>query len=345
MTRLGVWTFIAFGSLLQQPFRTTFDTKFDLTSDPGQFLARSLHLWNPHATFGELQNQAYGYLFPQGPYFLLADWASVPDWLAQRFWTALLLVLAYEGCRGLARAMGLNYPQAVLAGLVYAFSPRLLGGVGVLSGEILPSVLLPWMLWPLVSTLRGRTSVRSGGLRAGCAVFAMSGVNAAGTAALLPAGLILIVWHWRHRYARRLLAWWTGAALLASLWWLIPLALLGRYSPPFLDYIETSGATTFSTSWANSIRGADHWLGYVTLSGVPWWPGAHALFTEPVLVIAAGLVAGLGLWGLAQPSMPLRGVFMTIATLGLLCLVVGSPAATGSWIDGPIRGLLDAGLA
>ncbi len=90
---LGVCLLLVLGSLLQQPGRTTFDTKFDLTADPGAFLDRALHMWTP-LTLGALQNQAYGYLFPHGTFFLAADVLSVPDWLAQRLWSALLLVVA-----------------------------------------------------------------------------------------------------------------------------------------------------------------------------------------------------------------------------------------------------------
>ena len=37
---------------------------------------------------------------------------------------------------------------------------------------------------------------------------------------------------------------WLAAVVAVALWWLIPLALLGRYSPPFLDWIENAPVTT-----------------------------------------------------------------------------------------------------
>ena len=215
--------------------------------NPDGFLERSLHLWNPALSFGELQNQAYGYLFPQGLFALLGELASVPDWVVQRLWMALVMVVAYEGTRRVFRALlpEAHWVWCIVAGLAFAFAPRFLGLVGVLSAEVLPTAVLPWVVLPLVHGLNGRLTPRVAALLSGCAVLFMGGVNAVEDVATLPLPALLLVFGLGSMAGRRLAGWWVLAVALASAWWMLPLLVLGRYSPPFLDYIETAAATTF----------------------------------------------------------------------------------------------------
>ncbi|WP_317698929.1 alpha-(1-_3)-arabinofuranosyltransferase family protein [Aeromicrobium sp. REDSEA-S32_B7] len=90
----------------QAPGRVVTDTKLDLTVDPWGFLGRALTLWDPSGAFGQVQNQAYGYLFPMGPFFGLGDLAQLPPWVVQRAWWAVVLVVAFVGVVKLAEALG-----------------------------------------------------------------------------------------------------------------------------------------------------------------------------------------------------------------------------------------------
>ena len=89
---------------LVQPGVVQPDTKVDLVVSPWRYLTRSLDAWSTHSGFGELQNQAYGYLWPMGPFFGVLHSLGVPGWAAQRAWWSFILVVGFfpAGLAGLA---------------------------------------------------------------------------------------------------------------------------------------------------------------------------------------------------------------------------------------------------
>src|ERR1043165_3024910 len=88
-------------AVLQAPGRVTFDTDLGLALNPVHLMGRAFHLWSAQAGFGGVGDQTYGFLFPMGPFFALGHLAGIPDWLVQRLWCGLVLVVAYEGARRL----------------------------------------------------------------------------------------------------------------------------------------------------------------------------------------------------------------------------------------------------
>ncbi len=333
----------------QSPGQLTADTKLDLAVAPLRFLGRALHLWDPAGAFGQLQNQAYGYLFPMGPFFALGELVDAPGWVVQRLWLSLVLVTALLGARALARELGIGTPATqLLAGVAYALSPRVLTVGGPISIEAWPLAVLPWVVVPLVRGARGG-SVRRAAALSGVAVLCIGGVNAAATLAVLPlAGLFLLTRLGSPR-GRRLAAWWALAVPLAALWWALPLVLLGRYSLPFLDYIETAAVTTSTTSLVEVLRGTSHWLAYVAVGDGPWWRAGWALVTDPLLIAATALVAGLGLAGLLRRDVPERVFLLGGVLLGTLLVTAGHVGSLPGWLEpplaGPLRELLDGPLA
>jgi arabinofuranan 3-O-arabinosyltransferase len=333
-------------ALLQQPGKTTYDTRLELTERPASFLASAFSLWQPDVNFGEVQNQANGYLFPQGPFFWLGHLLHLAPWVTQRLWTALVVIAACEGLRRVARALDLPASAAFLGGLVFALSPRLIGTSGVLTGEALPGALAPWALLPMLLAARGRLGTRPAVVLSAAAVVAMGGVNAVETgAALVPAG-VLTLW----AAARGLLSWrvvggWVGTVVAATLWWTVPLLVLGFYSPPFYEYVESASTTTSLVGWSEAIRGDSHWLSWTVLpDGRPWWPAAHDLATGPVFVVVSAVVAAAGLVGLARWQSRYRIPFAFSAATGLAVLTVAHGGSAGTPLAPGARSALDGVL-
>jgi arabinofuranan 3-O-arabinosyltransferase len=320
---------------------TSPDTKLDLTANPLRFLARAANLWNSDLPFGQAQNQAYGYLFPHGAFFLLGDILGVPGWVTQRLWWALLLTAGFWGLLRVAEALGIGTtPSRVIGAVAFVLSPRVLTTLGSISSETLPMMLAPWVLLPVILALGGGDgrSLRVLAGRAGIALALMGAVNAVATiTGCLPA----IIWWLCHRPNRvwwRFSGWWALASALAVAWWVVALLALGRISPPFLDFIESSGVTTQWTSLTEMLRGTDSWTPFVA----PNATAAAELVTQPAMVLATTLVAAGGMAGLALRSMPARGRMIAMLLIGVVLLGVGYSGGLGSPVAHQVQAFFDA---
>ena len=138
--------------------------------------------------------------------------------------------------------------------------------------------------------------------------------------------------HRPNRLWWRFTGWWALCLVLAVLWWVVALVLLGRISPPFLDFIESSGVTTQWTSLTEMLRGTDSWTPFVA----PNATAGASLVTGSVAVLATTLVAAAGLAGLALRSMPARGRLITMLLIGVVAAGASATPA-GSARRSPIR--------
>jgi arabinofuranan 3-O-arabinosyltransferase len=334
-------------AFLQDPGLTAADTKLDLTANPWGFLGRALHLWDAQGFFGQLQNQAYGYFFPMGPFFGVLTSAGVPAWVAQRLWWSLLLCVGFLGMVRLARLLGIRRPAARwLAALAYVLAPRAVSTLGPISSETLAVMVAPWVLVPLVSVTRAgsRASVRrSAGLSA-LAVLCAGGINAVATGAVLVLPFLWLLTRPAGPLRRRLTVWWAGMVLLAISWWLIPLVTLGRYSPPFLDWIESASITTGRSDIGAATRGTTDWVAYVGGASGPTWPAGWQLVATWWLVLLAGLVAAVGLTGVAL-SRRHRGFLVVSVLVGLALLTLGHTGPVQGAGASALQDVLDGALA
>lgn len=326
----------------QSPGRVSPDTKLDLTANPLRFLARATNLWNSELPFGQSQNQAYGYLFPHGTFFLTGHLLGIPGWITQRLWWAVLLTVGFWGLLRVAEALGIgSRASRVIGAAAFALSPRVLTTLGSISSETLPMMLAPWVLLPTILALQGTSgrSVRALAARAGVAAALMGAVNAIATlAGCLPA-VIWLACHRPNRLWWRYTGWWLVALVLATLWWVVALSQLRGVSPPFLDFIESSGVTTQWSSLVEVLRGTDSWTPFVAPDATAGAP----LVTGSVAILGTCLVAAAGLAGLASPAMPARGRLVTMLLVGVVLLAVGYSGGLGSPLAHQVQGFLDAG--
>ncbi|MCE4266495.1 DUF3367 domain-containing protein [Rhodococcus globerulus] len=336
-------------TFFQSPGLITADTKYDLTQNPFGFLERASHQWSSQAPLGQVQNQAYGYFFPHGPFFALGELAHIPPWITQRIWWALLLIAGFWGIVRVAEALGVGSRSSrVIAAVAFALSPRVLTTLGSISSETLPMMLAPWVLLPVIWAFH---PVRLSGspdyhkraqwklaAQSGLAVALMGSINAIATAA---ACLVAVIWWLSHKPNRAWLtftAWWALFVALGTLWWIVPLLLLGKVSPPFLDYIESAGVTTQWASLAEILRGTDSWTPFVSPERI----AGAVLVTQPAAVVATGLVAAAGLAGLCMRSMPARGRLTLILFVGITGLAAGYVGELSSPISDQVRLFLDS---
>lgn len=331
------------GCVLQQPGKIVHETKLDMALDPGRFLARTLDLWEPVADFGHVQNQAVGYLFPMGPFYLLGNALGLPVWLTQRLFMAALLVAAFWGMTRLADWMGLGTPAArVVGGMAYALSPYMIARIGNTSAMVTGAAFLPWILLLLVRASKLGSTRRAGAL-AGLAVLLTGGVNAAVTAAVLAVPLLWLLTRTPGARRRSLSRWFLASTALATLWWLLPLFFQQRFGFNFLPYTERAATTTAFTPLVEVLRGTADWLGYLNLNE-PWVPSGWDLVSNPLTIIGTGLVTAMGLAGLARRDNPERTFLLLVFGAGVMAIGAGfvsvfaNPAAPAmqTLLDGPL---------
>lgn len=331
---------------LVQPGRVQPDTKVDLTLDPWTYLGRSLTAWNEHNGLGELQNQAYGYLFPMGPVFGLGHSLRLPDWVVQRIWWTLLLVVAFTGARTLIRRLGVAGATASMVGATsYALSPRVLTLLSDHSIEAWPGAVAPWIAVAALKLTEADLDRRARlhhCASIGLLVFACGGVNATASAiAVLPALLLLVC----HPRGRRRLAWALVAVVLGSVVWTLPLLVLGGFAYPFLAYIETASITTAVTSVPNVLRGANNWIAYILDDeGHPVWQGGWVVAQSLSGIVLTSMVAAFGTLGVLRLPGFVRRFAVVSIVVGTIAMAIGHPGVAGGPFAPQIRELLDGPL-
>ena len=328
-------------AFLQDPGRIVSDTKIDLSVDPGSFLSRALSLWDPIGNSGQVQNQAYGYLFPMGPFFWLGDLLSFEPWVVQRLWWALVFIVAFLGFAKLVKELGIGVPWThLVGGFAYALSPRVLSIIGPASIEVWPAAIAPWVLVPLVIGMK-RHSPWAMAASSALAVAAVGGVNAAATFAVIPLGVIWLIMADPGPRRRAMMITWPVFVLMATMWWLIPLFVLGKFSPPFLDYIESASLTTFAASLLNAVEGTTNWTAYLSDSSV----AGRLIVSNATMLLNIAVVTALGIVGMVRRDNPRRAFLFMSMLVGVALVTLGHTASRGGLGALELQAFLDGVLA
>jgi len=337
-------------AFLSHPGLILADTKLDLAVNPYGFIARAFQLWDP-SQFGQLQDQAVGYVFPVGLLFAAGKLLVLPGWVMQRVWIAGILLAAFLGTVRLCTRLGIGTPATrIAAGFGYALAPNALSTLGTLSSEILPIAMLPWILIPLVRAVQAGPRMSAGGhlkaaAQSAVAVALCSGINAAAAFAVLIPPVIYLLTAARPAARWRIMAWWLPAVLLAISWWLIPLLLQDAYGASILPYTESAAITTAHTGLFNTLRGTENWITYLVVNSKPWEPVAFRISTEALPTILTGLIAGLGLTGLVSRRMPDRRFLLCALLAGIVIVVAGYVSTLGNPLAPAVDHIINGPLA
>lgn len=328
--------------MAQRPGHVLADTKLDLVVAPKRFLAATGWAWATRGSFGHVANQSIGYLFPTGPFFVALGAVGIPPWAAQRLFMASVLIASLIGAKVLASSMriGTNASQWVGA-TTYAVSPAVLSTLGATTAGLLPAAAAPWIVAALTRAAGGGSLRRSTAL-AGLATVAAGAVNAGSLLAVFPLPVLFIIT--RPRGTRlRLGAWWALATGLASVWWVVPLLVQGRYGTDFPRFTEAAQVTTAVSSPFEVLRGSGYWLAH--LFGGDWLPAGWTLARSGPWILLTGFLTAGGLAGLARSDLPERAFLGAATAIGVLFMAAGFSGPLGGPAAGLVRDVLDGPLA
>ncbi|WP_027008215.1 alpha-(1-_3)-arabinofuranosyltransferase domain-containing protein [Conexibacter woesei] len=336
-------------AIVQRPGELVADTKVNLYLDPGRFLGDVLSLWSPTVDLGHVWAGQYaGYAWPMAPWFWLGDELGIPTWLVHRLWLGTLLALAGWGVvRLLDALLGPERRRGAMhlaAAVLFVVNPYVATYFARQSIALLAYASLPWLLLCVQRGLREPRGWRWPIAFALVLSSAGGGVNAGLTGWVLLGPLLLVLYGlWLRDVAwsdvRSFLVRLVPVAVVANLWWVVPLGLASRAAPDFLAFTEQPGTIWGTTSLSESMRLLGFWGTYVGTG----FGGALRPYqgTGPVLLLALPVV----LAGLVTPALSLSAFVVTkrwrYAPFFLVLTLAGLVVMTAGWPEGtPMRHLV-----
>jgi arabinofuranan 3-O-arabinosyltransferase len=330
----------------QRPGWATSDTKIDLHVDPGAFVGEVASVWTTSIDLGAVHGAQYsGYLWPMGPIFALLHSIGLSAWVAQRIWLGLIFAVSAWGVLRLMDAF-VGRPRGiahVVAAAFYVLNPYTVIFTGRTSIALLGYAVLPWLL---LIVHRGVREARGWGGWWWAAAFALiltsigGGINGAVVGWMLVGPLALLIYepligNVRWRDSLRFLVRIGLLGLLASLWWIVPLAVHARYGTDFLQFTEQPRSIWGTNSAPEALRLMAYWTSYI---GVGFYGANRPLFTEagtllfnPLAVGASLLLPALAIAGFVWTRRWRYGPFLLFVLLvGVTIELAAFPSGTPS---------------
>ncbi len=311
--------------------------------DPIRLAERAWNIWNPYLDMGEVSYRTSGYWIPFDSFFAFGNITQVPVWLTERFYIAMLLIVALWGLVRLADALAIGRPVfRLLAGLGYALAPMAISRVGTNSVFVMGLVLLPWILIPLVSGSQTGSTRRSA-MRSGIAIALMGGANAAVTLGVLLVPALYLLTRTRGPRRTSLTRWWLLAVLLAIFWWSVGLYIFSRFGADLFKYTESSQATTSTTPIFEVLRGTADWVSRNRLGGISL-PAGWTIVFRSIPIIGTTLIIAIGLAGLSRKDLPERKFLLITFFLGVVLVGGGFGGLLGNPLADTYQSLLNGSL-
>ncbi|MFZ9017337.1 MAG: alpha-(1-_3)-arabinofuranosyltransferase domain-containing protein, partial [Ilumatobacteraceae bacterium] len=323
------WLIALLPPLWSSPGRVAADTKTYLSLDPGRLLGRASSLWDARTGLGTVTHQTIGYLFPQGPWWWIAEQARLPDWVTQRLWWSALVATALFGMYRLSRQLATPIAAATVSALAYGFGPYLFAYVSRISAILVPWAVLPWMIIALRAALvddgRWRWPARFGLL-----VLVAGTVNATSIAFAVAGAVVWLLAEsgsWRRCWP---VLWRSAVTSTAvSIWWMVALVVQADEGIDILRFTETYATIRSTALPSELLRGFGYWFSYGGDWMDPWVGATYGLLATPWYLAIGLAVAVASLIGLPMTKGPARRPAAVMVLVGM-ALAVGE-AWTGRW--------------
>jgi len=335
-------------ALMSSPGRMPADTKLYLYLDPRRLMADSIWSFDARQFGGWVPHQTIAYLWPSGPWYVVAQAIGLPDWVAHRLWIGTIMLAAGTGVAWATRRLGLTLEAAIAAGLIYQLSPYLVPYVSRTSSMLLPWAALGWIVGLTVgAATRGRW--RDAALCA-LVIGTVGGVNATALVMVAPAPVLWLVVAAAERTVVPKRA--VQAALrigvlsiATSLWWIVMLLIQERHGADLLAYSESLEDVSFTATSTEVWRSLGYWLLYVRDGYAPTTTAGAAYMEAGRPLVLGFVLVTVALVGLAAVRFPARRYAIALTFVGVVLAVGVHRFSDPSPVARLVRGDGQSGLA